>query len=300
MRALCIVVVGVLASVTGTDAAHAKLAWCTPPLTPDEVAANRATYRADIVPPATPVLHAVSLEHDRVHVQAQLDADTDFVEITIVDSTGHETTLWTTPDRLYVCAPAYLAVGEARVSVAAHDASGNVSSAQTTSTVMRQLRRYRCGIGVTMIFFVLAPIALLGLGIGLLLVFFLRRRALRLPGEPISPLVAEAIARSVLRRNLVALATGLGAIFAFHATEWYGTAVLVAVVPLAAFSRVIASHAILRAIERGERAELHHNLLAVDGRALPTSSRVVDAARQHAVPASIAREPNRFTSARRT
>lgn len=282
MRVLCVV----LAIVMGASVAHAKRMACVPPLAPPE---GKAQTWTDPGRPATPVIENVSIEGNQVFIRAQFSENTELVEITISDAEAKRTELWTTPHRLFLCSPDIsIAPGTALISVTALDASRNANSAVTSTVAIAAHHRFRCGTGMIGVL-VLAPIALLGIGIGLLVVYFLRRRRLRLPGEPISPLVAEAIARSVLRRNLVALATGVSAIVGFHAADWYGTAVLVAIVPLTALSRVLASHAILRAIDRGERAELHDTLLAVDDRALPTSNRVISAARQHAVPTSIAR-----------
>ncbi|NVB82713.1 MAG: hypothetical protein HOV81_30330 [Kofleriaceae bacterium] len=201
---------------------------------------TRFTTGADVdeTPPAMPanvtasiIVMAQPAEYmpvDAVTLWGDYDDDTALIKVDLWDG-QRETTFYTTPNRLYLCAPGVsIRPGTIRVTIRAIDLAGNESPPVTTSVEAtasagvsvttedcgegpRQYtgRHFRCGTGDLAVL-LLIPIVAIGLLIGLIVVRLLRNAKIRrTPPVDVGLLVAEAVVRTIMRRDLVASALGL-------------------------------------------------------------------------------------------
>jgi len=267
----------------------------------------------DTTPPGLPTVDEVQLELEyqplermpvaRLRVASHVTDDTALLQITVTDQSGTQT-ITTTPDQTDICRPGFrLTPGRVRVRVFALDLAGNRSASDDGQPFIVEVAdptakdpqgHVGADLGnVSLILF--GPVLLAAILLGILLVISLRHwRMQRGEGEPVSQLVADHIARAVFRRassGSVAAAAGVASALVLHNSLLVVVVALIACVPLSAF---IASRRVLRELGRERaRAELRETVLIVyspNGQArLATSPRVIDKARTHAVPTSIAR-----------
>ncbi|HEX5062767.1 MAG TPA: hypothetical protein VFV99_25515 [Kofleriaceae bacterium] len=267
----------------------------------------------DTTPPDLPTVDEVQIELEyqplermpvaRLRLASHVTADTALLQIAVTDRSGTQT-VTTTPDHTDICRPGLrLTPGRVRVRVFALDLAGNRSASDdgqpfvvdvADPTAKDPQGHVGADLGnVSLILF--GPVLLAAILLGILLVISLRHwRVQRGEGEPVSQLVADHIARAVFRRassGSVAAAAGVVSAFVLHNSLLVIVVALIACVPLSAF---IASRRVLRELGRDRaRAELRETVLVVyspNGQArLATSPRVIDKARAHAVPTSVAR-----------
>ncbi len=173
---------------------------------------------------------------------------------------GEIVEVWTTPDRLSVDTPG--APDRMVVMVTAFDAKGEATSTMVGTSEPQ--RRYRCGMHAMALLFIVFPACLVILAFVLIVGALIRRRALRLPGEPVSPLAAELLARATLERKLLTIAISFAVVLGLYVTGEHLWAGIVAYVPITRLLHVAIIRGFLRIIDGS--AELHDNLLAVGGR----------------------------------
>jgi hypothetical protein len=116
--------------------------------------------------------------------------------------------------------PLRLSPGPAKITVWAVDRAGQRSAEPWTGDVtitgvdydptggecaMREHRhRHGCGMGLALLFILVVPVVFIGLLVGMFIVSLIRRSRIRnTPGEPLSPLFGEAVARVVAKRYLI-------------------------------------------------------------------------------------------------
>jgi len=268
------------------------------------------TGEVDTTPPAMPIVLGMEilleyqpLERMPVAVlrfDANPSADTALLQIVVEDRIG-QYTVTTAPHRTNICFPGIrLAPGTVSVSVFALDLAGNRSGGvrepvQVADPTSQDPEGHvRCGMG-SMGLILFGPVLLAGLLLGILIVLSLRHwRTQQGEGEAVSLLVADHIARAVAGR---AASGSIAALAAFVSAWIFGQGLLVLLVGLIAcvpLSTLLASRRVLRELDADRaRAELRETVLIVrsaKGQArLATSTRLIDRARNHAVPTSIAR-----------
>jgi hypothetical protein len=266
------------------------------------------TSEVDTTPPPAPVFDvAMTLEYQPLQRMPVAElrmvayaTDAALLQIAVEDLFGRQT-VTTTPDRLHLCRPGIrLAPGRAKVTVYAIDLAGNRSDGfARVIDVADPTTKYpeghvHCATG-SMALILFGPVLLAGLLLGILLVLSLQHwRTKQEPGEAISLLVADHIARAVARR---AASGSVAALVAFASAILFGHGLLVLLVGLIACvptSSLLASRRVLRELDRERaRAELRDAVLIVRserGQArLAASHRLIDQARRNAVPTSVAR-----------
>jgi hypothetical protein len=270
----------------------------------------KTTGVVDTTPPVYPVVLGLQIELEyqplrrmpvsvlRFHANAS--SDTALLQIVVEDLVGRQT-VTTTPQHTNICLPGIrLAPGPVQVSIFAIDLAGNRSTASVDHiavvdpTATDPAGHVRCATG-SMVLIIFGPVLLAGLLLGILLVLSLRHwRMQNDPGEAVSLLVADHIARGVASR---AASGSIAALAAFASAIVFGHGLLVLLVGLIACvptSSLVASRRVLRELDREHaRAELRETVLIVrsaDGQArLATSHRLIDRARRSAVPTSVAR-----------
>ena len=269
------------------------------------------TGEVDTKPPAQPAVSGLemTLEYqplermsvDVLQFRAHVSDDTALLQIVVEDRSGVRQTVSTTPHHTNICFPGFrLAPGRATVSVFAIDLAGNRSDAWTHAmdvvdpTSKNPEGHYRCGLG-SMTLFLFGPVLLAGILLGILLVLSLRHwRGQHGEGDAVTLLVADHIARAVLRRSSSAsVAAAVGFVSAWFLDNPILMLIvgLIACVPLSSF---LAAKRVLRELDQDRaRAELRDTVLIVRSAAgqarLATSSRLIDEARRSAVPTSVAR-----------
>ncbi|HEY5944918.1 MAG TPA: hypothetical protein VIV40_05475 [Kofleriaceae bacterium] len=266
----------------------------------------------DTTPPAAPQIARVGIELEYQPLErmpvavlrfaATVSADTVLLQITVGDRFGQQT-FTTTPDRTNICFPGLrLAPGSVTFNIDAIDIAGNRSSRDgvlfslidvADPTTKNPQGHVSDIAGMGLILF--GPVLLAALLLGILLVVSLRHwRGQHGEGEAISPLVADHIARKVLRR---ASGGSVASVAAFTSALLLGNgllAVLVALISCIPLSTMVAARRVMRELDNERaRAELRETVLIVRspcGQArLATSTRLIDQARRNAVPTSIAR-----------
>lgn len=274
----------------------------------------------DTTPPSAPAIYHLQIELEyqplermpvaRLRFVPAVELDTALLQIAIEDQSGTQT-ITTTPDGMSalpgvvdICRPGLrLTPGRVRVRVYALDLAGNRSlnddiGPYLVDVVDPTAKNPQGHVGadlgnVSLILF--GPVLLAAILLALLLVTSLRHwRTQRGDGEPVSVLVADHIARAVFRR---ASSGSVAAIAGFASALWLHNSLLAVVVALIAcvpLSTFVASRRVLRELGRERaRAELRETVLIVygpNGQArLATSPRVIDKARAHALPTSVAR-----------
>lgn len=190
---------------------------------------------------------------------------------------------------LGVAAP--VSARESAPTVAPAETVESTASTGPESTAPPETYRVRrCGcMGPLAFLFLLAPITLVVVVIALIVRVVRRRSRLRTPGEPVTPLTAEAMARTVIGNTLFTIAASIATIAILAISDEEVLAVLVAWFPITRTLRLAIASRFLRRLERGAAAELHDDLLVANGSYIVVSRRVVRDARMHAVPTSIVR-----------
>jgi hypothetical protein len=240
--------------------------------------------------PAAPVVERAVMYPDGVSLGATFSTDTVAVQILYKSTTGEDVELWTTPGRSYVCGPQAPAAGE--ISITAVDDAGNTST--TLGTVYpieyHGHRHHGCGMWVVGLLFIGIPAVLIALGIVLLFRRGYRRYKLERPGDEVSPLVAEAMARATLDAKLLTLAIGLVLAMLLYFTDDAFYAFLVAYVPASRILHVVRVRRFLAMLDSLELpATLHDNLLAVHGGYIVVPRSIAREAKRRRVPAAIRR-----------
>jgi hypothetical protein len=265
--------------------ADAKRAVCAEPLGPPA-----PIQSADREPPTAPVVHRAVMYSDGLSIGAEFSADTHRVQILYQSATGETVELWTTPQRTYLCAPATSRPVE--ISITAVDEAGNPSTTLgTLETVEYRGRRHRCGLGVMAFFLVGIPILAIALGLAALLRFVRRRRKLALPGEPISPLVAETMARAVVDAKAYVIAIGLVLSMLLYFSDDPVYALIVAYVPVSRLLHLIRARRFVAMLDTlGIPATLHDGtMLATHTGHIVVPRSIVRDSMRRAVPAAISR-----------
>jgi hypothetical protein len=253
--------------------------------------------------PAYPIITNLSVELEpeslpraavhEIRFVADVSADTAALELTIRDHGGVQR-ITTTPDQTNIYRPElWLTLGQLKIDIVAIDAAGQRSEPNTWHFVhATQHTYYRCGLGFALMLFFIAPLVVIGSIIGLSLLASLRHwRTPKGPGEVVSLLMAEHIARGARGRAInAAIVVGLG--FALAVKLDVPLAIflagLVACVPC---SGLLASRRVLRELGKHRaRAELRNTVLIVrspNGQArVAAAPDVIVRARQHALPTS--------------
>lgn len=250
----------------------------------------------DTTPPAAPAEVSVSIlamsqpaEYmpiDSMMLYGIYDDDTALVRVDLFDG-RRASTFYTTPSRLYVCAPGVsIAPGKIRVTVTALDLAGNASPPFTTEVTAEvgtggptitsddcgerprgaglRPEHFRCGNG-SMALLLLIPVLAIGLLIGIVVVQLIRNaRIRRTPPVEVGLLVAEAVVRMMLRGHLVASALGSVAIGVSLAFGSDGLALALAVIPFMGLSHALSCKLALRRLEhQGASAERRDTWLIV-------------------------------------
>ena len=256
----------------------------------------RGTHEVDTTPPAPPQVEATfvignepvgDLARRRlrlVNFHGVVDADTVYLGAEITDAAGTQFFPATPNEPLYRPALA-LVPGPASVRVRAIDAAGNASAPVdlTSEVVIDADLPDPCDSkdSTSGMFLLVSAIVAFVLGH----VIVLRVRRPQTPGEPLSHLVAEVVARAVWRRRLLATGLGIAAALALHALADDDSAIVLAIVPFTHLVQLLAAHHIVRRLEHGETvAERRDSYLYVAGEYLPASARIFDAARCHNLP----------------
>lgn len=287
MRNWWVVVALLVVQVALVAPASAKRASCQAPV------GRPAPHQSmDREPPAAPVVERTVLYPDGISIGATFSPDTVAVQILYTDSTGATAELWTPPTRLYVCSPPAAHLTE--VSITAIDEAGN------TSTTLGQIeraydgsgRRHRCGLGPTMLYlFAIPVVALAAFGFFVLFRGGYRRYKMRRGGEPLTPLVAEAITRATIDHKLFVIAATMLLAAALYFTDDEGYAALVAYVPISRIIHLVIARRFLAHIESLVLpVTLHDNLLVVHpDRYIVVPRSIAREAKRRAVPAAIQR-----------
>lgn len=224
----------------------------------------------------------------------QVSSETAFFELAITDELGRQT-ITTQRDVTQLYRPELRVMQRrVRVEVRAIDAAGTRSVPTIVHVDVQGYRPYRCGLG-PMISFVARAFAALMLVLLVFVVVCARRwREQQGESEAVSPLVADHIARAVLRRAASATVATVAGVVSALALDHRLVAVLIAFVAFVPLGTLLGARRVARELERERaRAELRGTLLIVrspDGQArVPASRSVIASARRHAVPPSIVR-----------
>jgi hypothetical protein len=253
--------------------------------------------------PAYPIITNLSVEVEpqslpraavhEIRFAADVSADTATLELTIRDHGGVQR-ITTTPDRTNLYRPElWLVPGQLQIEIVAIDAAGQRSAPNTWRYVHAKPHQYyRCGLWFVLVLFFIAPLVVIGSIIGLSLLASLRHwRMPKGPGEVVSLLMAEQIARGARRRAIrAAIVVGLGFALAMRLDVPLAM-FLIGLVACVPGSGLLASRRVLRALgDRRARAELRTTVLIVrspNGQArVAAAPDVIARARQHALPTS--------------
>ncbi len=286
---------------------------------PDGTRFTTGTAR-DTTPPAIPAGVTVGISVtsqpaeympiDAISLWGTYDADTALIKVDLWDG-QRETTLYTTRDRTFVCAPGVsIRPGTIRVTIRAIDLAGNESPPfQTTAAATASAgvgatteycgegprqgadRHFRCGTGSFALLLVI-PVVVIGLLIGLVIVRLVRNAKIRrTPPVAVGLLVAEAVVRMMLRGHLVTSALGFIAIGVSVALDSRGLGFALAVIPFLGLSNALTCKLALRRLDRqGSTAERRDTWLIVSDvtgeTRLRSNERVFRAAVRAALPAA--------------
>ncbi|HSD87729.1 MAG TPA: hypothetical protein VLB44_09445 [Kofleriaceae bacterium] len=256
---------------------------------------------ADTSPPAAPrdVMINIDRETDPyyeedVSLRGEFDPDTAVVLLDIVDADNKTLHLVTTPDRWLSCSRGIeIASGNAQFTVTAVDLAGNRSEPFVTTMYVRPATYHghvRCGTGL-MGLVLLVPVVAIGLLISILVISLLRRTRIRnTPGEVISLLLAENVARTVARNYLIKSALGVVAVIVLLGVDHEFSAIIVAPFAVTWLCKLALARAMVSVLDKPvSRVERREDWLYADKHILQASRRIFSAAERARVPTSIAR-----------
>ncbi|HUS28729.1 MAG TPA: hypothetical protein VMZ53_09470 [Kofleriaceae bacterium] len=145
--------------------------------------------------------------------------DARFLEVFLENSAGQKAHFAMAAGNPQLCGqPLHISAGPAKITVWAIDRAGQRSEKPWTGEVNivavdddptggeceRRHHHFKCGMGTAMLFILVVPVGFIGLLIGLFIVSIIRRSRIRnTPGEPLSPLFGEAVARVVAKGYLI-------------------------------------------------------------------------------------------------
>ncbi len=248
----------------------------------EQTATFTTTSAEDHTPPAAPKIGVVSIglapgdapRHDilSLDVAGTFDTDTALVRIEIPDS-YEPVTILTTPRNVRMCDVGWpLTLGERTVTVTAIDLAGNESPpvqiattplVATTDGPRPCESHVRCGIGGLAILAAGVVVAI-GLVIAIFVIVALRRWRISIDATPISLLVAEHIARAVLRRELLVVMLSSAAAATLLGFEYDLTSMIpILVLGFSLIDALAARRALTRIEASGATAELYGKLLVV-------------------------------------
>jgi len=300
----------VLPRTDGTELPRNALQWTIPEsgqlssgrgYRTDPLEGPRIVGAPDNLAPATPrdVVINVDRETDpydieSISLRAELDADTAVVLLDIVDADNKTLHLVTTPDRWLSCSKGIeIGYGNAQFTVTAVDIAGNRSEPFVTTMYVRPVTyrgHVRCGTGL-MGLVLLVPVVAIGLLISILVISLLRRTRIRnTPGEVISPLLAENVARLVARSYLIKSALGVVAVIVLLGVDHEFSAIIVAPFAFTWLCKLALARAMVSVLDKPvSHVERREDWLYADKHILQASRRIFKAAERARVPTSIAR-----------
>lgn len=253
---------------------------------------------ADTTPPGMPRNVMINVERETdpdgesVSLRGDFDTDTAVVLLDIVDADGRSLHLVTTPDRWLSCSKGIeISYGNAYFTVTGVDIAGNRSEPFTTELYVKPPSHghVRCGVPL-MGLFIIAPFALLGLLVVLLVVALVRRTRIRnTPGDVIPLLLAENVARLVARNYLIKSALGVVAVIALLGIDYDISAIIVAPFAFGWLCKLALARAMVSVLDKPVgRVERREDWLYADKHILRASRRIFNAAERARVPTASA------------